>query len=300
MMQLVQVHSLFDNTDFFGGILDFMYNIQFKFFGYTINFNDMSGTIESMCNWSNLASKTSDLYNIISPVNSVLVSVGLDLLALFTIINLVKRAMDVQQISWEKIVMEIIKFFIFKWLIENSFSFGIMIMNVANNSYSSILSAVNGVISSSSANLTISQYLSNAVGKGLGSIGGGMITIALWIPYLASAMGIFIQVASVLIKIIVSLAVSPIPLSLGADESGQHTARSFIMSIIGYGVELWLLVLESKIYNLCLAQLTQSCTDTSALSSLIGLMIGVIFANSLFTAVMGWTDTKVQSLVGGN
>ena len=87
-----------------------LFDIKFKFLAYDISLTNISGTVKQLCDFTNLRTVLNSgqsLYNIISIVNQALVSVGLSLLTLFFMINMVQKAMEIERISWDKVIMEV-------------------------------------------------------------------------------------------------------------------------------------------------------------------------------------------------
>lgn len=74
-------------------------------------------------------------------------------------INLIKKSMEIEKVSWERIVMSFISFFLLKYFIQNGYTFLSTIMNIVND----IFITVTGVLSNNNTNINIADTLINAV-----------------------------------------------------------------------------------------------------------------------------------------
>ncbi len=285
------IEALWSIVQFFINPKEFIkgiYSVSFKWFGYTISFSDISQTVKDVCNFSNLQNKT-ELWNIVTTVNNVTVSIGLSLLTLFFMINMIQKALEIERVSWEKVMMEVIRFFLYKFLVQNSLTMLSTFLNIANNYMLQISNSLGTV------NQTLT--LADAMANGVDNFGATLISILLWIVIVASTIGAIVPIVSVMVKIVISLSVAPIPISLGISDYGRNTAKSFIMSVIGLGIETWLIIILTRIY---LLGLNGSEGIGTGVSGVVSNGFRIIFANSLFVACLNWATQKVQSMVGGN
>lgn len=74
-------------------------------------------------------------------------------------INMIKKAMEVERISWERIVMSVVSFLLLKYFIQNGYTFLSTIMNIVND----IFVSVTNVISNNNTSINIADTLINAV-----------------------------------------------------------------------------------------------------------------------------------------
>lgn len=95
-------------------------------------------------------------------VNDCIVPVALSLLILFFMINLIKKAMEVDRISWERLAMSFVAFLLLKYFIMNGYTFMSAIMNIVND----IFISVTNVLSNGNSNINIADTLINAVPDG--------------------------------------------------------------------------------------------------------------------------------------
>lgn len=273
-----------------------LFDIKFNFLAYTISLTNISETVKDLCDFTNLRAVFGgqSLYNIISTVNHALVSVGLSLLTLFFMINMVQKAMEIERISWDKVIMEVVRFFVFKFLVENSLNLLETFLNITNNYMNIIANSLN----ISGTTITLGQAISDGLIDGFWGIAGGVIVaLILVIAVIATSVGILVPVVSVMMKVVVCLSVAPVPIAMGIADYGRGTAKSFIMSVVALGIETWIIVIITKIYLLCLVN---SGKIGDGLGGMVSQGICIIFANSLYAALLSWGTQKVQSMVGGN
>lgn len=282
------------------GVKDFvagLYNINFTFLNYTISLSNIAGTVRDLCDFSKLHTvlgSGQSLYSIISTVNQALVSVGLSLLTLFFMINMIQKTMEIERISWDKVIMEIVRFFVFKFLVENSLNLLETFLNITNNYMNTIANSLN----ISGTSISIGEAISNGLGTDFwGIVGGIIMALILVIVVIATSIGILVPVVSVMMKVIVCLAVAPVPIAMGISDYGRGTTKSFIMSVVALGIETWVIIIVTKIYLLCLVN---SGGMGTGLSGMVSQGVRIIFANSLYAALLSWGTQKVQSMVGGN
>lgn len=276
-----------------------LYNINFNFLNYNISLSNIAGTVRDLCDFSKLRivlDNGQSLYSIISTVNQSLVSVGLSLLTLFFMINMIQKTMEIERISWDKVIMEIVRFFVFKFLVENSLNLLETFLNITNNYMNTIANNLN--ISGSS--ISIGEAIANGLvtDSVWGIVGGVIVALILVIVVIATSIGILVPVVSVMMKVIVCLAVAPVPIAMGISDYGRGTAKSFIMSVIALGIETWVIIIITKIYLLCLVN--SSGNEITGLSSMVSQGVRIVFTNSLYAALLSWGTQKVQSMVGGN
>lgn len=103
-----------------------------------------------------------NIWSIGKTVNDCIVPIALSLLILFFMINLIKKAMEVERISWERIVMSFVAFLLLKYFIMNGYTFMITIMNIVNDLFVSITN----VLSNNNSSINIADTLINAVPDG--------------------------------------------------------------------------------------------------------------------------------------
>lgn len=138
-------------------IIRLLYNFKFTVFGITLDSGNLIGSVQQLTNFSNV--QNINIWSIGKTVNDCIVPVALSVLILFFMINLIKKAMEVERISWERIVMAVVSFFLLKYFIQHGYNFLSTIMNVVNDVLNSITSAINN----GNTTINIADTLINAV-----------------------------------------------------------------------------------------------------------------------------------------
>ena len=138
-------------------IIRILYNFKFTIFGIEIDSGNLIGTVEKLTNFSNV--QGINIWSIGKTVNDIIIPIALSILILFFMINLIKKAMEVDRISWERITMSFITFLLLKYLIMNGYNFMSAIMNIVND----IFISVTNVLTNSNSNINIADTLINAV-----------------------------------------------------------------------------------------------------------------------------------------
>ncbi|MGN1311647.1 MAG: hypothetical protein ACI4U4_01380 [Bacilli bacterium] len=142
------------------GIIRLLYSFKFSVFGIELDSGNLIGSVQKLTNFSSVQSI--NIWSIGKAVNDVIVPIALSLLILFFMINLIKKAMEVERISWERIAMSFVSFLLLKYFIQNGYTFLSTIMNIVND----IFVSVTNVISNSNSSINIADTLINAVPDG--------------------------------------------------------------------------------------------------------------------------------------
>lgn len=142
------------------GIIRLLYSFKFTVFGIEIDSGNLIGTIEKLTNFSSV--KGINIWSIGKTVNDVIIPIALSLLILFFMINLIKKSMEVERISWERVVMAFVSFLLLKYFIQHGYDFLSSIMNITNDIFVSITHA----IGNSNSSINIADTLIDAVPDG--------------------------------------------------------------------------------------------------------------------------------------
>ncbi len=142
------------------GIIRALYSFKFNVFGIELDSGNLIGTVQQLTNFSRV--QNINIWNIGKTVNDCIVPVALSILILFFMINLIKKAMEIERISWERIAMSFVGFLLLKYFIMNGYTFLTTIMNIVND----IFVTVTSVVSNGNSNINIADTLINAVPDG--------------------------------------------------------------------------------------------------------------------------------------
>ena len=141
-------------------LIRILYNFKFTVFGVTLDSGNLVGSVQQLTNFSNV--QNINIWSIGMTVNNVIIPIALSLLILFFMINLIKKSMEVERISWERVVMAFVSFLLLKYFIQNGYSFLSSIMNIVND----IFVSVTNVLSNGNSNIDIAETLIKAVPSG--------------------------------------------------------------------------------------------------------------------------------------
>lgn len=95
------------------GIIRTLYSFKFNAFGVDIDSGNLIGTVQKLTNFSQVTEI--NIWSIGKIVNDCIVPVALSLLILFFMINMIKKSMEVDKITWERVVMSVVGFFLIKY-----------------------------------------------------------------------------------------------------------------------------------------------------------------------------------------
>lgn len=266
-----------------------IYKIDVKLFGINFSTDDMYGTIASLTNFDK--TKSLSIYTIGKTINELVVPVALSLLTLFFMISLIKRFTEIEKVGWERVLLWGCYFFLIKVFVQRSYSLLTTIMGIVNNIYvdvSNALSVGSGVSS-------ISQNVANAF-KNYTSLGnilfGILLYVILAIPFIGSIIQIWAQVLLRVVKLMLCMAFSPIPLAMAVEgETYRGKAISYFMYAAGVGFESIVILLGSWIY-------TQGLSSVSKMTNAFPQIIGVLVMNALFVAIIQLSHEFSERIFG--
>lgn len=138
-------------------IIRILYSFKFNVFGVELDSGNLIGTVQKLTNFSNV--QNINIWSIGKTVNDCIVPIALSLLILFFMINLIKKSMEIDRISWERVTMSFVSFLLLKYFIMNGYTFLSTIMNIVND----IFITVSNALSNNNSSINIADTLINAV-----------------------------------------------------------------------------------------------------------------------------------------
>lgn len=164
-------------------------------------------------------------------------------------------------------------------------------MGIVNNIYVDISNA----LSVGSGVSSISQNVANAF-KNYTSLGnilfGILLYVILAIPFIGSIIQIWAQVLLRVVKLMLCMAFSPIPLAMAVEgETYRGKAISYFMYAAGVGFESIVILLGSWIY-------TQGLSSVSKMTNAFPQIIGVLVMNALFIAIIQLSHEFSERIFG--
>lgn len=273
------------------GIIRILYSFKFTVFGINIDSGNLIGTVESLTNFSNV--QGINIWSIGKTVNDVIVPIALSLLILFFMINLIKKSMEVERMSWERVVMAFVSFLLLKYFIQNGYDFLVAIMNITNDIFVSVTEA----ISNTNTTINIADVLINAVPDGfVDSIMTYGLYLILFIPFMTTIVQILTQIFLRVIKLILCFAFSPIPIALAADDEGRSKAIQYFLFAASVGIEAVIIYIATNIYAIGLQGLSGTVASTNAISTIVAML----FLNGMYLAVIQYSSQFSEKLTGGH
>lgn len=273
------------------GIIRILYSFQFTVFGINIDSGNLIGTVESLTNF--LSVQGINIWSIGKTVNDVIVPIALSLLILFFMINLIKKSMEIERMSWERVVMAFVSFLLLKYFIQHGYDFLVAIMNITNDIFVSVTES----ISNTNSTINIADVLINAVPDGfVDSIMTYGLYLILFIPFMTTIVQILTQIFLRVIKLILCFAFSPIPIALAADDEGRSKAVQYFLFAASVGIEAVIIYIATNIYAIGLQGLSETVTSTNAISTIVAML----FLNGMYLAVIQYSSQFSEKLTGGH
>ena len=273
------------------GIIRILYSFKFTVFGINIDSENLIGTVESLTNFSSV--QGINIWSIGKTVNDVIVPIALSLLILFFMINLIKKSMEVERMSWERVVMAFVSFLLLKYFIQHGYDFLVAIMNITNDIFVSVTEA----ISNTNTTINIADVLINAVPDGfVDSIMTYGLYLILFIPFMTTIVQILTQIFLRVIKLILCFAFSPIPIALAADDEGRSKAVQYFLFAASVGIEAVIIYIATNIYAIGLQGLSETVASTNAISTIVAML----FLNGMYLAVIQYSSQFSEKLTGGH
>lgn len=273
------------------GIIKLIYSFKFNVFGIEFNSGNLIDSVQKLTNFSNV--QNINIWSIGKTVNDCIVPVALSLLILFYMINLIKKAMEVERISWERIVMSVVSFLLLKYFIQNCYGFLSSIMNIVND----IFVSITGVITNNNTDINIAESLINAVPTGfIDKIMTYGLYLILFIPFMTTIVQIFTQIFLRVVKLILCFAFAPIPIALAADDDGRNKAIQYFLFTASVGLEAIIIYIATNIYAIGLSGLSSTIGSTNAISTIIAML----FLNGMYLAIIQYGSQFAEKLIGGH
>lgn len=272
-------------------LIRILYNFKFTVFGVTLDSGNLVGSVQQLTNFSNV--QNINIWSIGMTVNNVIIPIALSLLILFFMINLIKKSMEVERISWERVVMAFVSFLLLKYFIQNGYSFLSSIMNIVND----IFVSVTNVLSNGNSNIDIAETLIKAVPSGfVDKIMTYGLYLILFIPFMTTIVQILTQIFLRIVKLILCFTFAPIPIALAADDEGRGKAIQFFLFAASVGLEAVIIYIATNVYAIGLAGLSSTVSSTNAISTIVAML----FLNGMYLAVIQYGSQFAEKLTGGH
>ncbi len=272
-------------------LLEQLYSFNFNVFGINIDSSNLISTVNSLTNFTDV--QNINIWSIGKTVNDAIIPVALSILVLFFMINLIKKSFEVDRISWERVLISVVAFFLLKYFIQNGYTFLSSIMNITND----IFVSITNVITNNNTSINVSEMVINSIPEGFVD---SMITVCLYfvlfIPFMTTIIQILTQIFLRVVKLIFCFAFSPIPIALAIDDENRSKAIQYFLFSASVGIEAIIIYLATNIYSVGLAGLSNAVDSTNAISTIVALL----FLNGMYLAIIQYGSQFSEKLTGGH
>lgn len=278
-----------------------LFSVSFKFFDTTVNIGDLSGSIEALMGlgftnsgtYGSLWGMGSTLYNILQPV-------ALSLLTLFFIMDLFTLMRDVNQITWERVVMKAIKGIAVYAVITNLRYLLTALIAIVRGVYNSRTMITGGSGSSTISLADAIQAAFNPLSL-MEEIVGMVVMFFLFAAYIGTAIAAVVSVFQRFIRLIFLYGISPIPVALLSFEPTAQAGKRFFQVFIATLFEAVLIYVLLQIYNLGLSGLSSVTGGSGVLTGIpeiIGFGLSISVYNALLTGGISLCSSMAREAVG--
>lgn len=278
-----------------------LFSVSFKFFDTTVNIGNLSGSIEALMGlgftnsgtYGSLWGMGSTLYNILQPV-------ALSLLTLFFIMDLFTLMRDVNQITWERVVMKAIKGIAVYAVITNLRYLLTALIAIVREVYNSRTIITGGGASSTISLADAIQAAFNPLSL-MEEIVGMVVMFFLFAAYIGTAIAAVVSVFQRFIRVIFLYGISPIPVALLSFAPTAQAGKRFFQVFIATLFEAVLIYVLLQIYNLGLSGLSSATGGSGVLTGIpeiIGFGLSISVYNALLTGGISLCSSMAREAVG--
>lgn len=284
-----------------GKMIASLFSVSFKFFDTTVNIGDLSGSIEALMGlgftnsgtYGSLWGMGSTLYNILQPV-------ALSLLTLFFIMDLFTLMRDVNQITWERVVMKAIKGIAVYAVITNLRYLLTALIAIVRGVYNSRTMITGGSGSSTISLADAIQAAFNPLSL-MEEIVGMVVMFFLFAAYIGTAIAAVVSVFQRFIRLIFLYGISPIPVALLSFSPTAQAGKRFFQVFIATLFEAVLIYVLLQIYNVGLSGLSSATGGSGVLTGIpeiIGFGLSISVYNALLTGGISLCSSMAREAVG--
>ena len=284
-----------------GKMIASLFSVSFKFFDTTVNIGDLSGSIEALMGlgftnsgtYGSLWGMGSTLYNILQPV-------ALSLLTLFFIMDLFTLMRDVNQITWERVVMKAIKGIAVYAVITNLRYLLTALIAIVRGVYNSRTMITGGSGSSTISLADAIQAAFNPLSL-MEEIVGMVVMFFLFAAYIGTAIAAVVSVFQRFIRLIFLYGISPIPVALLSFAPTAQAGKRFFQVFIATLFDAVLIYVLLQIYNLGLSGLSSVTGGSGVLTGIpeiIGFGLSISVYNALLTGGISLCSSMAREAVG--
>lgn len=276
-------------------------------FGTDIDFSNIGDSMAGFLSFDSMQSKSIDasgnsvnLYNIFKEtVYPAAQGMGVSILTLMMMWKFIKEALEVERFSWQRVVMLVARACIVNMFIVNSFE---------------MLSMLFQTVMDLMSHMSLGNIVTSAGASGLGQVFAAAISdTSNWVikivmfftgllmvfTWYGTATAVVVQVLTRYVKILVGMALSPIPIALAVDEQHGTDSMRYLLWMTGVFLQAPIIQVCIQIYNLLLSEYCSSLGDLSSIDfgTVIPLCIGVGLINGLLAAMISMAQQVTDKLI---
>lgn len=295
-----------------GSLAAWLLSLHFSIFGIEINLGDLSGSIEHLLSFTTLQSLQADynpvaglagmsgIQGILYYVSGSFKAIAFQLLFLMSLIHLIKLAMDPERLSWSQVFMVIVRFFIFKFLIEYSLDFFTILFQIGDNLLSSIHTFFG--LSQNQAQLfqSVQEGIDSAewgisiFGVSLGPLIAFICFLMFYLPMMGTYIALIAQIFTRMFKILAMICFAPVPMALSAFDEGA-LSRRMIFSAVAAVLEGLYILLMVKLYQMGISSLVVVNEGNFVF---LGQMLAILVLNSILSLSISQAAQYAERWIG--
>lgn len=148
-----------------GEIAETLLDIAFTLFGFHIDIGNLGKTAKELCDWNQI--NASSLGTLAETLNGIIIPFGLSILGVFVMIDLIKKALDIERTSFQQVAMTLVRFIIYKTMITYCYDFLKVIMKIGQDIFTSVIDAI---AYSETTTISIGQTMGELIDNAEGGI----------------------------------------------------------------------------------------------------------------------------------
>lgn len=273
------------------------------FGGEEIKFFDLGNSAKSILTFSQVSDLKPDgssaLTAIAKKINSGVQNVALSLLVLFTALELLSMAArETERISFTRVMMLFLKESIWGGIALSSWSMSKAFLSMGDVVTSVVTGATKATESSGDATGVgdaVAVFIANqsALYKAFTFI----IALILWVITIGTAIAVLTFVISRVLRILIYMALAPIPLVLCANEETSHTGMRFMMNLFALGLEAAIIMLLCNFYIMGVSGIV-TAAGSDSVGTMMKFLLGMIMMNSMLAGSIQASTGMSREFIG--
>lgn len=289
-----------------------IYSAKITMFGIPIDFGNLPKSIDSFIDFNQMQDLSAggtvtnsdgaegkqsreggiNLFNFFrNTIFPIAQGLGTTLLTLMLLWKYIKECLEVERFTWERALMIFARCFIVNMFIAGSFDILCYFAEAAGNLMNAIQFAEPQVTS-------IGQALADAVtntGDWLQKMAVFVVGIMLAFAYYGTAIAVVVQVLIRVVKIMVAMAFSPIPIALSMDEQHGTDVLRYCFWAFGLFLQAPIIKVSTWIYSQVLTEVASSSTE--GLAAVIPVAIGICVCNGLLAGLISMGQQVTDRII---